>query len=84
MKRKADLCHILPQYYNMLQSGRRPRAFTAKKADIEQFYPHVNKIRLSINLKLSRLSINTSYMFYVYIHFMILVGLKMYLNDNLF
>ena len=29
----SDLCHILTQYYNMLPSGRRLRAFSAKKAE---------------------------------------------------
>ena len=28
----SDLCHILSQYYETLPSGRRLRAFTAKKA----------------------------------------------------
>ena len=41
----SDLCHILSKYYDTLPSGRKLRAFTAKKAKThEQFCSNVQVI----------------------------------------
>ena len=40
----SDFCHILSQYYNVLPSGRRLRAFRTTKADNEHLYRHGNTI----------------------------------------